>query len=128
MIQTYWLERLSETKSILGCEIDISFGTIYLGIIPTDLNAQDKYLIKILLVVSKKAINKKCLDRDPPTKREWIAIVQGMYDMEKLTFSLRLSKDKFHRYWSKWLLHVSEYCLSSPHLVFTYVAYLCNHI
>lgn len=73
---------------MLGFEIDDSFGTIYLNNIPAECNDQDKHLLKILL--GKKAVTKKCLNKEPPAKGEWIMIVNGMYEMEKLTFSQRL--------------------------------------
>jgi len=85
-----------------------NFSTIYLGNIPTNLNAQDKYLLNVLLVASKKTITKKWLQESPPTKDEWIVIVSHVYDMEKLTFSLRLNMDKFYKYWSKWLRYMSR--------------------
>lgn len=63
-----------------------------------------KYLFKVLLIASKKkkkAITKKWLNENPPTKEEWIVIVKIMYDREHLTFSLRLKMDVFYKYWSK---------------------------
>lgn len=44
-------------KLILGVEIDFD-GTLYFGNIPTEFNAKDKYLLKVLLVACKKAITK----------------------------------------------------------------------
>lgn len=38
MIQTFWLEIVTEIKLILGFETEYSFSTIYLGNIPTNLN------------------------------------------------------------------------------------------
>ena len=89
----------------MGFEIIFNFGTVYLGNIPTELNNQDKYLLKILLSAGKKAITKKCLNKEPPTKREWLVIVKEIYEMEKLTFTLRLCINTFQKYWLKWLSH-----------------------
>lgn len=61
--------------------------TIYSGNILTELNAQNKY---ILLVASSKAITEKWPDMAPPTKEARRAIEVEMYNMGKLTFSLRL--------------------------------------
>ena len=94
-IQPYWLDIVSQIKSILGFEINFNFGTVYLGNIPTELNNQDKNLLKILLVAGKKAITKKWLNKEPPTIREWLVIVKEIYKMEKLTFTLRLCIDTF---------------------------------
>ena len=88
-IQPNWLDIMSEIKSILGFEINFNFGTVYLVNIPTELNNQDKYFLKILLVDGKKAINKKWLNKEPQSKREWSAIVKEIYEMKKRTFSLK---------------------------------------
>lgn len=56
-IQSYWPEIETEIQLILGVEIDFD-GTLYFGNIPTEFNAKDKYLLKVLLVACKKAITK----------------------------------------------------------------------
>ena len=87
----------------MGFEIECEFTTIYLCNISGDISTPDKYLLKILLVAAKKAITKKWLDSNPPTRGEWIAIVQDIYEMERLTFSVRLCTEKFYKYWLKWI-------------------------
>lgn len=113
-IQSYWLGIVSEINLIMEFEVECSFNTVYLGNIPTTFNTQDKYLLKILLVASKKAITKKWLNKNPPTKEEWITIVKGVFEMERLTFSLRLCTDKFYKYWSKWLVYAKVDTTSFP--------------
>lgn len=107
-IQPFWLEIITEINSILGFEMDNSFGTIYLGNIPPDFNVRDKYLLKILIVACKKEITKKWLVNEPPTKGQWIVIVRGIFDMEKMTFSLRLCSGTFDQYWAKWVSHMED--------------------
>ena len=107
-IQLYSLKVVKEIKSILGFEIEYNFQTIYLCNLPFDLSSQDKYLLKILLIASKKSITRKWLNREPPTVREWTATVKELYEMEVLTFSLRSCGNKAEKYWWKWLLYVRE--------------------
>ena len=96
---------LLHLSCLCGFEINFNFGIVYLGNIPTDLTNQDKYLLKILLVAGKKAITKKWLNKEPPTKTEWLVIVKEIYDMEKLTLTHRLCINQFQMYWLKWLSH-----------------------
>lgn len=102
IIRPYSLGVLTEIKSIIGLKINHDFSTIYLGNISTKLNSRDKYLLQILLAASKKAITRKWMIKEPPTKLEWIGIVKEIYSMERLTFSLKLCMDKFANYWMKW--------------------------
>lgn len=85
-------------NSIMCFEIRHNFCTIYHGNISATINASDKYLIK-------KAIARRWLIKEPPTKEEWVGIVKEIYNMEKLTFSLNLCMDKFTNYWRKWTSH-----------------------
>ncbi len=96
---------MEEIKSIIGFEIKLDFCTIYLGNISPTISVTDKYLIKIMLVASKKAITRRWLSKESPSKEEWIGIVKEIYDMERLTFSLNLCMDKFNMYWRKWTAH-----------------------
>ena len=107
-IQCYWIGVAEEINLILGFDIEYNFQTIYLCNLPNDLTSQDKYLLKILLAAGKKPITRKWLNREPPTVGEWSAIVREIYEMEMLTFSLRLNRNKALKYWSKWLTYVTE--------------------
>lgn len=101
-IQSYWLEVVENINLIMGYRIKNDFRTIYLGDISNFTKTNDRYLIKILLVASKKALTRRWLSEDPPTKNEWIGIVKDIYNMEKITFSLNLNMDKFDSCWKKW--------------------------
>lgn len=105
IIHSFWQDIMVKINSILGFEIKFDFCTIYLGDISSTINVTDNYLIKIMLVASKKAITRKWLLKESPSKEEWIAIVKQIYDMEKLTFSLNLNMDKFTALWRKWTAH-----------------------
>ena len=102
LIQPYWQDLAEEIQSILGLKVDFSFITLYLGKFPAGLMAQDNYLYKVLLAASKKAITRKWLQTNLPSKNDWITIVNEIQCMEKLTFVLRLRAEQFAKYWEKW--------------------------
>lgn len=105
LIQSYWTMLTKEIGAILGFEIEHTFKTIYLGNLPNELNTQDKHLLKILLMASKKSITRKWLNGSPLTLRDWSATVEEIREVEMLTFSLRLQENKINKYWLKWLKH-----------------------
>lgn len=69
-IQPYWQRKKCIILKMFGDGIGWSFSTIYLGNIKANLVVQDKYLLKILLAASKKAVTRKWLQSDPPTETE----------------------------------------------------------
>ena len=98
-IQPYWQDLAGEIQSICGLKVNFSFITLYLGKTPVGLTAQDNYLYKVLLAASKKAITRKWLQPNLPTRNDWISIVIEIQCMEKLTFTLRLRAEC---YWERW--------------------------
>lgn len=101
-IVPYWTSVIKEIKKIIGFELINNFTTIYLGNLPPELTKSDKYLLSILLAGAKKAITRKWLCEDIPSIKDWIHIITEIYEMERLTFSLRLSTDKCKKLWGKW--------------------------
>ena len=91
-----------------GSQVVNSLIILYLGKLPDNLMAHDKYLYKILLIACKKAITRKWLRENPPSKDEWIAIVNEINCMERLTFSLRLQFDRYIKAWDKWSVYCKE--------------------
>lgn len=108
IISSYWENIIAAINSIINLQPDVSFGVIYLGNIPTDINKQDRYLLQILLASSKKAITRKWLNKECPTVSDWTGIVEEIYYMERLTFSLRYNTEKGDQYWKKWRDYVDE--------------------
>ena len=104
-IQSYWGEVATEKNKIIGVNLDFSFVTLYLGIIPETVLQKDKYLLKILLACNRKAITRKWLQPDPPTLDQWRGIIQETYCMERLTFVLRLQLEKCTERWKKWIVY-----------------------
>lgn len=37
---------------------------------------------------------------------DWVDVIQDIYVMERLTFSLRLEQDKFKRIWKNWIEYI----------------------
>ena len=58
----------------------------------TKLPKKDRYLLKIFMAASKKAITRGWLITEPPTVNQWRVIIKDIQTMELLTFSLRLQK------------------------------------
>lgn len=64
-----------DSNSVMGFEIKRDLCTVYLGNISSATNSSEKYLTKIMLAVSKKAIARKQFKKRPPTIGEWIGNV-----------------------------------------------------
>lgn len=103
-IQSYWREVIQVIHFIFGDGIDCSFSTIYLGNLAAHLMVKDKYLLKILLATSKKAVTRKWLQSESPTKAEWLDIMTSVQNMERMTFALNLQMNKYLQYWEKWFV------------------------
>lgn len=67
-----------------------------------------KYLFRILIIACKKTVTRHWLLPDPSTLEKWIECVNEIYQMERLTFSLRLQMDRFVVLWSKWVSYVNQ--------------------
>ena len=60
----------------------------------------EKYLLGILLTVALKCNTIKRMNPDPPTYNLWIQKVWDVYQMEQITYLLRIQKDTFTKRWS----------------------------
>lgn len=107
-IKNYWVEVHSTIKDILGFDIPQDASFLYLGNLPQEFLGEDRYLTKILLAASKKAVTRLWCRQDPPTKAKWLDIVKEIYIMERLTFILRLQLDTFVDLWEKWHIFSSR--------------------
>lgn len=104
-IQPYWGEVAIEINKTIGIKMDYSFDTLYLGNLPKALPHKENYLLKILLTSSRKAITRRWLKADPPTRAQWHGIVEEIFEMERFTFVLRLELEKFKKLWEKWIVY-----------------------
>lgn len=68
-----------------------------------DFDINDQKLLTKLLASTKKATMRKWLKIEPPTIDEWIEIVHEIYVMEKISFYLKVGKEKAYRIWTKWI-------------------------
>ena len=121
VLQPYWTEIHKHLEKVFGIDIIYDFETLYLGKLPFSLlDSNDKKLILILLVASKKAITRKWLKPQPPTSEEWIEILHDIFKMEKLTYTLRSQEEKFFWIWTKWTEYIkpvrSDFICSLPAL------------
>ena len=79
-------------------EIDVTLKPklFVLGAIPKDLyNADKRYILRILLLVSKKIITVNWRDVKPPTIGQWTQRLKNVYMMERITASLQVTMDTF---------------------------------
>lgn len=106
-IQPYWQVIIRIIQNVFGATVNGSFSTIYLGNLDPHTPGRDKYLLKILLAASKKAITRSWLRAAPPAESDWIDIVTNIQNMERITFSLNLQTDKYLHYWEKWIVYMS---------------------
>lgn len=102
----FWSEMHKILENMFHIKIPYHFKTFILGEINFLTGHLNKYLFGALISAGKKTITRHWLRPDPPTIEEWIVIVDEIYKMEKITFSLRLQMDKFTRSWSKWVSYV----------------------
>merc|ERR1712082_101066 len=80
----------SVLEEVFGVDIPFDFNTMYfVDLKNLQLRKRDEYLMRVLLVASKKAITKKWLTNVIPTINEWIDLIYGIYIMERITFSFR---------------------------------------
>lgn len=93
---------------IIGRHICFTFLTLSLGDVPEGITRNTKYLLKIMIAASKKAIAHKWLQIDPPTIDDWLEIMKELHEMERLTFLMRLKYDLYIVRWAKWTRHWLE--------------------
>ena len=104
-IEKYWQDVHSTIETIVGFEIPQTCSFLLLGNIPEEWLPRDKYLTKIFLAASKKAITRRWYQQEPPTTENWLDIIKEIRSMECLTFVLRLQEDKSHKLWEKWSIY-----------------------
>lgn len=107
-IVQFWDEVHSVIVSVLGYQIPKTSTVLYLGNLGGNIVAKpDRYIFKILIAASKKAITKKWYKPEPPDRDDWLKLVKEMYIMEDLTHRIRLQVDTCVEKWMKWNVYIS---------------------
>ena len=88
----FWEDMHVIIVKILGYNIPklcilLNFATVTGNVLKGDI-----YLLKILLAGCKKTITRKWYKTEPPTKDDWLKIVNEIYDMEQFTCKIRTEK------------------------------------
>ena len=105
----FWRSVHSVLEEVFGVDIPFDFNTMYfVDLKNLQLRKRDEYLMRVLLVASKKAITKKWLTNVIPTMNEWIDLIYGIYIMERITFSFRGQSEAFTENWFWWITYISD--------------------
>lgn len=111
LIKPFWADIIKVIDEILKIKIPPVFKTLYLGdIAHLNLKRGEHYkMLRIMLLAVKKAITRRYRSTQVPTVQEWIDIMLNIYNMEKLTASIRLELNTFNTTWKVWLEYIKEY-------------------
>ncbi len=71
-------QRSSDVLSEMEYDIEFTCLSFYLGNMDLNLTKSDRYLLKIHMSASKKAITRRRLCRDHPTIDQWVAIIKNI--------------------------------------------------
>lgn len=106
-LSLYWNGIHKTLSKVFKTQIPLNLETLYLGHILFLEHRRDIKLIKALVAASKKSITRKWLNPVPHTLEDWYGIILEIFKMEKLTYSLRIQKDKFYQIWNKWIKFIT---------------------
>ena len=106
-LKAFWRDIQVSLSSVFNTQIPLSFEVLYLGHVPFFKCWREIKLLQILLVASKKTVTRRWLSPVQPTLNDWIGIILEIFRMEKLTYQIRLQKDKFYQIWNKWILFIA---------------------
>lgn len=84
-IQPFWELVNNTLKNIFGYNIPNDCKVMYLGNI--------------------KAVTRLWLKPNTPNEQQWTNLIQNIYDMERLTYIIRLKESSFHKKWRKWTIY-----------------------
>lgn len=73
MLKSFWQGVHHIVSEFLQYNFNFTCLSFYLGNIDTELPKKDRYLLKIFMAASKKAITRRWLNTEPPTVNQWEA-------------------------------------------------------
>ena len=106
VIRPFWTEFQRSINTIFGANLPLEFTTLFLGHANFRTGRSDEYLFGVLISACRKVFTRHWLLPEAPTIKEWIDIVIDIYNMERITYSLRLQKERFIEHWAKWVRYV----------------------
>ena len=102
-LSSYWKGVHKTLCTVFKIQLPMNIETLYLGHVVCLTQRKDTKLLQALLAASKKSITRKWLNTTPPTVEDWQSVILEIFKMEKLTYSLRVQKDRFYQIWHKWI-------------------------
>lgn len=100
-LRSFWDEVFELLKELFHYNFTKDPKVALLGVVPEGIEGRaNKYIFQILLSAALKCITIKWLKPDPPTYNMWVGKIWEIYQMEQITYSLRLQKDTFTKRWS----------------------------
>ncbi len=100
VILEYWENIKKEIEKIVKREVPSNVSFFLLGVISVEVfNADQRYILRVLLLIAKKTITANWKSVKSPTVTEWKQRLKQMYMMEKMTASLQLKTDLFNQRW-----------------------------
>ena len=100
-LEAFWKEVFETLNKIFDGNITMDPMVALLGLLPRGMEGRaKKYLLQILLATAIKCITVRWLKPDPPTHNMWTEKIKEIYQMEQITYSLRLQKHIFTKRWS----------------------------
>ena len=103
-IIAYWKNIKDEIEKIVKREVPSNCLSYLLGVIPvSDFNAEERYILHVLLLVAKKIVTVNWRSVNSPTQTEWKQRLKQVYMMERMTAILQMKMDLF-----RWRWHLVE--------------------
>lgn len=101
VIQGFWDKVRKEINSILEVDVTLEPMLFLLGAIPKDSYDPDqRYILRILLLIAKKMITVNWREVKPPTIDQWTERLKYVYTMERMTAVLQMTLDNFEQRWT----------------------------
>ena len=100
VLEEYWSAVKEEMGKIFKCDLSLGLQNLLLGTLPKALSLKsDKYLYRILRITAIKQITK--LKPKPPQISKWNESIKEIYNMERITHSIRNLNAVFELRWKK---------------------------